>query len=239
MVRPKPLLEKQPQTFTLIGCLTVGTNFFFSGKFQIGPFTEFKRIVVSSENIIWFQSVALWCCAHLRRFFRWRSIRSGFDIGRLYLAPVSFKLRRTVLPLTTTPCRFSLFEISCAVINVFSLASEIIRWSCFWVVARGLPERFESVKSLDYFHLSSQYFTVYMLQWTAFARSGWFSCEPFGWLDKNIISYRLCIGKDIYKKRRLIIVWKEWMIYMIRALVVLYIYIYTTLIEFSRVSRKL
>ena len=147
-MRPKLLLEKQLQTFTLIGCLTVRTTFFFSGKFQTSPFTEFRRTVVSSENITWFRSVALWCCVHLRRFFRWRSVSSGFDIVRLYLAPASFKRRRTVLSLTTTPCRFSSFEISCALINVFSLASEIIRRPYFWIVRHGLPEHFESVKSL-------------------------------------------------------------------------------------------
>lgn len=85
MMRPKPWLEKHPQTLTLIGCLTVQTTFFFPGKFQTNPLTEFKRMVVSTEKIICSQLVALWSWAHFNRFFRWPSVSTGFHKGWLYI----------------------------------------------------------------------------------------------------------------------------------------------------------
>ena len=65
---------------------TVRKTFLFSSKFQLHRFSWFRRTVVSSEKMIRFQSASPAAWAQSRRF----SVKSGFDIGRLNLAPYSF-----------------------------------------------------------------------------------------------------------------------------------------------------
>ena len=149
MILPNPLLEKQPQTFTLIGCFTVRTTFSFPGRFQTKPFTEFSRMVVSSEKITLLQSLRWWFRAHFNRFCRCVSLSNGFDKGRLNFAPASVRRRCTVLPLITTPFFLNRFAISSVVINVSESTRETICWSCFAVVARVRPDWGKSLKSFD------------------------------------------------------------------------------------------
>ena len=95
-MRPKPLHEKHPQMFTFIGYFTVRKTFLFPGKFQTHRFSWFRCTVVSSEKIIRFQSISSTEWAQSSRFCRCFSVESGFDIGRLNLAPYSFNRRRIV-----------------------------------------------------------------------------------------------------------------------------------------------
>ena len=112
---------------------------------------------------------------------------SGFNRGRLYLPPPSFKRRRTVRSLILTRFLFSWFVISRLVTNVCCSASERIFWSCFGVVARGRPVRAESSRSFDCFHRLSQYCTVDMLHLTTFATDLCPSFGPNGYWDKKSI----------------------------------------------------
>ena len=58
------------------------------------------------------------------------------------------------------------------------VARSLIRWSTFFLVLRGRPIRFDSLRSLDYFHLLSQYCTVLFAHFIAFARAVTASCAP-------------------------------------------------------------
>ena len=187
-MRPKPLLEKQPHKLTLIGRFTVRNTFFFPRKFQAGLLVWFRYNVVSSEKMTWSQSIVICSSAYFRRLFWWSLFREGLDIG-LNFAPASFNRRLTVLWLILTPFLFKRFSISRLVTDICWLAIERICWSCFGVVSRGRPERVDFVKSLDAFHRSIQYFTVFFSHLTAFATAFNPSLGPNGWQDKKIISY--------------------------------------------------
>ena len=185
---PKPLLEKHPQTLTLIGCLTIQIMFFFPGVFHTWHLTWFRWIVVSSEKITWSQLVAMWASAHFKQFIWWPSLSSGFDIGGLNFAPASFSRCHTVLSLISAPFLFIWFWMSRLVMNICWSARDRICSSCFGVVARGRPERLESYKSLDSFHQSSPYFTVFLSLLTSFTTAFHPSLGPKGWQDKKTIS---------------------------------------------------
>ena len=196
-MRPKPLLEKQRQTLSLIGCTWQFTRPFFSGKFQSSSLTQFRRMVVSSEKTTWFQSIALWSCAYFKRFIGWFSVSNAFDKGRLYFASVSFKRRFTVLSLLLACFLFTWFVMSRLVTNVCCSASETICWSYFEVVARGRPIRSDSLKFFHCFHRLSKYCTVNVVHLTALATNLWQSFGPNGCWDRKLISYRWRTDKAI------------------------------------------
>ena len=136
---------------------TVRKTFLFLGKFQIHCFSWFRRTVVSSEKMIQFQSVSSAAWAQSRRF-------SGFDIGRLNLAPYSF---------------------NCLLTDVYILSFEdtlygAVARSLIRCATRSSPIHFESLRFLDCFHLLSQYCTVLFVHFIAFAIAFTPSCAPIG-----------------------------------------------------------
>ena len=148
-------------TPNIVWMLDSSHDLFLPDKFQSHPLTQYGRIVVLLEKITWSQSIALWSCAHYKRFIRWFLVSNAFDKGRLYFVSASFERRRTVLSFSAV--------ISRLVTNICCSSSETICWSRFGVVARAGPVRSESLKFFDCFHCLSQYCTVDVLHLTAFA----------------------------------------------------------------------
>ena len=155
IMRPNPLLGKQSHTLTLTGCFTVRMTFFLPGKFQTRLFMRFRYTVISSEKIARSQFVCRRRFAHFKRFFRWSSVSSGFDIGRLYFPPASCNCRQMVVWLNLGSCFLQAVLDITAGRKHSSSASERMFLSSFGVVARRRPERGKSVRSLGPFHRSS------------------------------------------------------------------------------------
>ena len=191
---PKPLLEEATRNINFDWMLDSLQELFFPGKFPSNPLMQFRRIVVSSEKITWFQAITLWSLNEL--FDDFRRV-NGFDKGRLYFAAASFKHRCTVLPLILIRFLFNWLVISRLVTNVCCSASEIICWSCFGVVTRARPVRSESFKFFDCLCRLSQYSAVDVLHLTAFDTDLWSNFGPNGCWDKKMISHHWCIGKAI------------------------------------------
>lgn len=144
---------------------------------------------------------------HMEKNFKVR-IRTWNSVRRIVLMSISYDKKPIVsctsfvqtptccsLPppsSTTTPCLSYWFVIFFAMKNDCSSTSEIIRWSCFWVVAcvdlSRLNQLNLSIASTDWPTLHCRR----VPQWIVFATSIWFSCETFGWLDKNVIQYTMC-----------------------------------------------
>jgi len=135
---------------------------------------------------------------HESRVFRCFVENNSFWIGSADFPPHSNSRRLTVLLLITTPFCFRLFRISVKFRLSSLSASATIILSYFLVVARFRLLQIWSLKTFVCIHLFSHYLTVLSEHLTAFATAPFPSFGPLVWIDRNTISYRLCIGRDIF-----------------------------------------
>ena len=142
---------------------TVRKTFLFPDKFQT------HRFSFSLEKMIRFQSISSAAWAQSRSFCRCFSVKSGFDIGRLNLVPYSFNCLLTdvyILSLQDTlyAACVSGSEVTNSLIDFFRCATRSSN----------------TLRSLDSFHLLSQYCTVLFAHLIAFATAFTPSCGPIG-----------------------------------------------------------
>ena len=107
---PNPFSDKQPQTWTLVGCFTVLKTLRDPRGYHILCLFENRKKVDSSVKIAFEKSKFRWSIAHWKRALIWSSVRRGLPIGTPYLKPASASRWQIVLGEISTDWPFMYCE---------------------------------------------------------------------------------------------------------------------------------